>query len=162
MNSIRKDAINTAIMAGAEPKTGKSSATTLRLRQTPGRASYTVLTRADGSLTKAGEHYYTSTGRAAPSAQFSRDAPLIKKGANDYVTTRDGKLSLVRRLNPDGTTQISRLGKQYFRGGKTEYVVSIPVVVSGRNAKGRVQDRFTSLPVDMLGLGRILQNTSEP
>ena len=115
MNQIRRDAINIAIHAGTEPRTGKSSATTLRLRQNPGRASYTVLSRADGSLTKAGEHYYETTGRPAPSGQFDRGQPLIKKGANDYVATRDGKLSLVRRLNPDGITQISRLGKLYFR-----------------------------------------------
>ena len=49
-----------------------------------------------------------------------------------------------------------------LRGGKVEDVVSIPVIVSGTNVKGRVQNRRTSLPVDMLGIGRLLQNSSEP
>ena len=43
----------------------------------------------------------------------------------------------------------------------SEYVVSLPVRVSGKNARGRVQSRRTMLPVDMLGLGRLLQDTSE-
>ena len=48
---------------------------------------------------------------------------MTKKGAGDYVTTRNGKLALVRKLMADGTTHVTRLGKQYFKGGKTEYVV---------------------------------------
>ena len=110
-------------------------------------------------MTKAGEYYYERTGRPAPSAQFDRGQPLIKKGAGDYVRTRNGKLALVRKLQADGTTTVSRLGKLYFRGGKSEYVVSVPAIVSGRSARGRVQNRITKIPVDMLGIGRILQTT---
>ena len=141
---------------------GRSGQTTLNLRQNPGRSSYTVLSRADGSLTPAGSHYYKMTGGPAPSRPFDRGAPLVKKGAGDFSKTRNGKLALVRKLMPDGTTHVTRLGKQFFRGGKTEYIVSIPEFVSGQNAKGRVQNRRTMLPVDMLGLSRILQDTSEP
>ena len=93
---------------------------------------------------------------------FDHGAPLIQRGASDYVTTRNGKQALVRTLMPDGTTRVTRLGKQYFRGGKTEYIVSVPVVVSGTNRRGRVQQRATLLPVTMLGVGRILQDSSEP
>ena len=86
----------------------------------------------------------------------------MKKGAGDYTRTRDGNLSLVRRLLPDGTTQVTRLGKLYFRGGRTEYVVSVPAIVSGQNAHGKAQSRTTKLPVDMLGIGRIMQDSSLP
>ena len=158
----RRQALDVAIAAGTQPKIGKSAQTTLRLRQNPGRSSYTVLSRADGTLTPAGDHYFAVTGTPAPSRQFDRGAPLTKKGAGDYVTTRAGKLALVRKLMPDGTTHVTRLGRQYFKGGKVEMVISIPAIVSGQNAKGRVQNRRTMLPVDMLGLGRILQDTSEP
>ena len=146
LNNQRRAAIDTAIAARTETKTGRSGQTTLRLRQNPGRSSYNVLSRAGGSLTPAGDHYYATTGLAAPSSQFDRGVPLVKKGAGDYVQTRNGKLALVRKLMPDGSTHITRLGKQYFRGGRTEYVVSVPVRVSGANARGRVQNRTTSLP----------------
>ena len=95
------------------------------------RPSSALLSRADGFWTSAGEHFYKVTGRAVPSRQFDRSAPSTKRGAGDYVTTRNGKLSLVRKLLPDGATQVTRLGKLYFRGGKTKYVVSVPVIISG-------------------------------
>ena len=125
-------------------------------RSNPGRSSYTLLSRADGTRTPAGEYYYGTIGRPAPSRMFDHGAPLIQRGASDYVTTRNGKQALVRTLMPDGTTRVTRLGKQYFRSGKTEYVVSVPVVVSGTNRRGRVQQRATLLPVTMLGVGQIL------
>ena len=160
LNNQRRAAIDIAISARTEPAVGRSGQTTLRLRQNPGRSSYTVLSRADGSLTPGGIHYYAATGLATPSSQFDRGTPLVKKGAGDYVQTRNGKLALVRKLLPDGTTHVTRLGKQYFKNPKTEYVVSVPVRISGTNARGRVQNRTTLLPVDMLGIGRILQDNS--
>ena len=119
LSQDRKNHIDIAVAAGREPRVGRSGQTTLNLRQNPGRSSYTVLGRADGSLTPAGSHYYKMTGGPAPSRQFDRGTPLVKKGAGDS------------------------LGKQFFRGGKTEYVVSIPAIVSGQNAKGRIQNRRT-------------------
>ena len=86
----------------------------------------------------------------------------MKNGAGDYTRTRDGKLSLVRRLLPDGTTQVTRLGRLFFKSGRTEYVASVPVVVAGQNARGRVQSRATKLPVDMLGVGQLLQDSPLP
>ena len=120
LNNQRRAVLDVAIAARTEPTTGKSAQTTLRLRQNPGRSSYNVISRAHGSLTPAGEYFYKATGRAAPSSQFDRGTPLVKKQGGDYVQTRNGKLALVRKLLPDGTTQVTRLGRQYFRGSKTE------------------------------------------
>ena len=109
--SQRQQNIDIAVAAGREPRVGRSGQTTLNLRQNPGRSSYTVLSRADGSLTPAGSHYYKATMGPAPSRQFDRGAPLVKKGAGDFVKTRNGKLALVRKLMPDGTTHITIIGK---------------------------------------------------
>ena len=112
--------IDIAIAAGTQAKVGRSGQNTLSLRQNPGHSSYSVLSRADGSLTPAGVHYYKSTGAPVPSSQFNRGAPLVKKGAGDYVYTRAGKLALVRKLMPDGSVQVTRLGKLYFRGERLD------------------------------------------
>ena len=120
LSQDRKNHIDIAVAAGREPRVGRSGQTTLNLRQNPGMSSYTVLSRADGSLTPAGSHYYKMTGGPAPSRQFDRGTPLVKKGAGDYVKTKSGQLALVRKLMADGTTHVTRLGKQFFRGGKTE------------------------------------------
>ena len=153
LNENQRLKLDVAIAAGTEPRLGNSTQTTLRLRQNVGRSNYTLLSRGDGSMTPAGQYFYQTTGRPAPSSQFDRGQPLVKKGAGDYVKTRNGKLALVRKLQPDGTTTVTRLGKLYFRGGRSEFVVSVPVIVSGKNARGRVQNRMTKLPVDMLGFG---------
>ena len=116
LNPARRAAIDTAIHAGVAPKVGRSAQTTRALRQTPGRSSYAPVNRSDGTLTLAGKHYYDVTGSARPSAQFDPAAPLVKKGPGDYVRTRNGKLALVRRLRPDGTTQATRLGKLFVSG----------------------------------------------
>ena len=118
LNNQRLAAIDIAIAAGTEPTLGRFAQTTLRLRQNAGRSSYNVLSRTDGSLTPAGDHYYATTGLAPPSTQFDRGTPLVKKGAGDYVQTRNGKLTLVRKPLPDGSTHVTRLRKPYFRGGE--------------------------------------------
>ena len=81
----------------------------------------------------------------------------MKKGAVDYTRTHASKLSLVRKLLPDGTTHVARLGKLYFRKGRTEYVASVPAMVTGKTPRGKVQRRATKLPVDILGSGRLMQ-----
>ena len=161
LTDARRQMIDVAIAAGTVPRIGRSAQTTLNLRQNPGRSSYSVLSRADGSLTPAGSHYHAMTGEPAPSRQYDRGAPLIQKGASDYVRARNGKLALVRTLLPDGTVRVTRLGRSYYKAGSTSYVVSVPVRISGTNARGRVQDRTTLLPVSMLGIGKILQNNNE-
>ena len=118
LSSERRRHIDIAIASGRMPQLGRSGQTNLSLRQNPGRSSYAVLSRADGSLTPAGTHYFAATNTPAPSRQFDRGSALVKRGANDYVTTRNGKLGLVRSLRADGSTHVTRLGKQYFMGWK--------------------------------------------
>ena len=158
INDERKGAIRTAIEAGTVPNRGRSNQTTLRLQQNPGRSSYTVLARADGSLTKSGEFFYgqAEQSQPRPTSQFDYNTPLLKKGPNDYIRTRDGKESLVRSLKADGSVTLTRLGRLYFKRKSIEYVVSVPVIVSGTNKRGQTVNRTTYLPTDLLGVGQIL------
>ena len=146
-----------AVTAGNLPKRGRSNQLTLSMKRNPGKSSYVVLARADGTLTKAGEHYYgTNPSQPRPSSQFDYNTPLIKRGGNDYIRTKDGKNSLVRSLKADGKVVLTRIGRQYFKRKSTEYVVSVPVIVSGTNKRGQSVDRKTMLPTDLLGVGQIL------
>ena len=157
LSQDKKNAINVAVTAGNLPKRGRSNQLTLRLKRNPEKSSYVVLARADGTLTKAGEHYYgTNPSQPRPSSQFDYNTPLIKRGGNDYIRTKDGKESLVRSLKSDGKIVMTRIGMQYFKRKTTEYVVSVPVIVSGTNKRGQTVDRKTFLPTDLLGTGQIL------
>ena len=156
LNNERKSAIRTAIASNTIPKRGRSNQTTLRLQQNPGRSSYTVLARADGSLTPSGEFFYgEADSQPRPTSQFDYNTPLLKRGPNDYIRTKNGE-ALVRSLKADGSVTLTRLGRQYFKRKSTEYVVSVPVIVSGTNRRGQIQNRTTSLPTDVLGVGQIL------
>ena len=62
----------------------------------------------------------------------------------------------MRSLKADGSVTLTRLGRQYFKRKSTEYVVSVPVIVSGTNRRGQIQNRTTSLPTDVLGVGQLL------
>ena len=54
----------------------------LNLRRGPG--AYALLSRADGQLTRAGQHYYL--GLRPPRAEdFDYNQPLIREGPNDYI-----------------------------------------------------------------------------
>ena len=58
LNDATKEAIKTAMSEDNLPRRGRSNQVTLRLKRNPGRSSYVLLARADGTLTKAGEYYY--------------------------------------------------------------------------------------------------------
>ena len=159
LNDEVKEAMRIAIAGGNLPKRGRSNQTTLNLKRNPGRSSYVLLARADGTLTKAGEHYYgQNPSQIRPTSQFDYNTPIIKRGPNDYIRTRDGKESLIRSLKADGSTTVTRLGRSFFKNKQTEYVVQVPAIVSGTNRRGKVVDRKTFLPTDLLGVGQILQS----
>ena len=146
LNSERKSTIQTAIAGGTVPNRGRSNQTTLRLNQNPGRSSYTVLARADGSLTQSGEFFYgeADSSQPRPTSQFDYNTPLLKRGPNDYIRTRDGKEALVRSLKADGNVTLTRLGRQYFKRKSTEYVVSVPVIVTGTKKRVQTVNRSTN------------------
>ena len=157
INEERKSVIRTAALAGSVPTRGRSNQVTLKTQQNPGRSSFVLLARADGTLTKAGEYYYGSNpSQSRPTSQFDFNTPLLKRGANDYIRTRDGKEAKVRSLRADGSVSLTRIGRQYFKRKSTEYVVSVPVVVTGTNKRGQTVNRTTYLPTDLLGVGQIL------
>ena len=108
-------------------------------------------------LTKVGEFYYgQNPSQPTPTSQFNYNTPLMKSGSNDYIRTRDGREALVRSLKVDGSVSLTRLGRSYFKRKQTEYVVQVPVVVSGTNKQGNPVNRQTFLPTDLLGVGQIL------
>ena len=53
--------------------------------------AYALLSRADGQLTQAGQHYYSHLGLRPPSKDFHFNQPLIRKGPNDYILLRNGR-----------------------------------------------------------------------
>ena len=116
LNDDVKEAMRVAIAGGTFPKRGRSNQTTLNMKRNPGRSSYVLLARADVSLTKAGKYYYgQNPSQIRPTSQFDYNTPIIKRGPNDYIRTKDGKESLIRSLKADGSTSVTGLGRSFFQ-----------------------------------------------
>ena len=119
----------------------------LNLRRGPG--AYALLSRADGQLTRAGQHYYSHLGLRPPSKDFD-----YNQGPNDYILLRNGRKKLVRSLQ-GGEHRLTKLGKGFFRDKYYEYLVHVPVIIRGRRRSGRNAgagyERRDWLPVNELG-----------
>ena len=90
----QRQQITEAADSGARACTGADGAVVLNLRRGPG--AYALLSRADGQLTWAGQHYYSHLGLRPPSKDFDYNQPLIREGPNDYILLRNGQKKLVR------------------------------------------------------------------
>ena len=95
------DSITEAADGGARARTG-ADAVVLNLRRGPG--AYALLSRADGQLTRAGQHYYSHLGLRPPSKDFDYNQPLIREGPNDYILLRNGQKKLVRSARASSAT----------------------------------------------------------
>ena len=56
-----------------------------------GLGAYALLLRADGQLTRAGQHYYFHLGLRPPSNDFNYNQPLIREGSNDSLCLFRGR-----------------------------------------------------------------------
>ena len=108
----QRQQITEAADGGARARTGADGAVVLNLRRGPG--AYALLSRADGQLTRAGQHYYSHLGLRPPSKDFDYNQPLIREGPNDYILLRNGRKKLARSLQ-GGEHRLTKLGKGFFR-----------------------------------------------
>ena len=147
----QRQQITEAADGGARARTGADGAVVLNLRRGPG--AYALLLRADGQLTRAGQHYYSHLGLRPPSKDFDYNQPLICKGPNDYILPRNGQKKLVRSLQ-GGEHRLTKLGKGFFRlrvpGPRAG---DHPGQAAQRAERGAGYKRRDWLPVSELGGG---------
>ena len=156
----QREAIRRAADAGTRPRISAQGSQLLPLRDD--RLRSVLLTRPNGQLTRAGQFYYSVTGRRPPSRQFDESQPLIRDGASDYILMRSGRRQLVRTLQPDGQYHVTKLGKAFFKDKYTEWLAHVPVIIRGTRRRGRnagnSYERHDYLPVTALELGLSRQN----
>ena len=160
----QKANIRTAIASGRRPRFTADGRQIVSLGQ--GRGSYALLSRGDGVLTRAGKFYFEESGRQRPAlSSFDYDQPLTRHGATDYITLRHGGVQrAVRTLLPNGSYKVSRLGKLFSKDKYSEYVLHVPVIIEGRQARGRnagsTYQRLAWLPANVLGAAQVMQSDS--
>ena len=128
----QRQQITEAADGGARARTGADGAAVLNLRRGPG--AYALLSRADGQLTRAGQHYYSHLGLRPPSKDFDYTSSSAR--AQRLHPLRNGQKKLVRSLQ-GGEHRLTKLGKGFFRDKYYEYLVHVPVIIRGRRRSGR-------------------------
>ena len=140
----QREAIRRAADAGTRPRISAQGSQLLPLRDD--RLRSVLLTRPNGQLTRAGQFYYSVTGRRPPS----------------YILMRSGRRQLVRTLQPDGQYHVTKLGKAFFKDKYTEWLAHVPVIIRGTRRRGRnagnSYERHDYLPVTALEIGLSRQN----
>ena len=161
----QRQAIKLAAEAGVRARTSAAGSETLPLRHHHLR--YAMLSRPNGELTRAGQHYYQLIGRPPPSRQYDRNQPLIREGPNDYIVLRGGAKKLLRSLQPNGDYHLTKLGKSFFKDKWVDWVVHVPVIIRGIRRNGRNRgmpyERTKRLPVTDLNvaLSRLSEGLSD-
>ena len=87
----QRQQITEAADGGARARTGADGAVVLNLRRGPG--AYALLSRADGQLTRAGQHYYSHLGLRPPSKDFDYTSPSSARGPTTTSCCATGRRS---------------------------------------------------------------------
>ena len=97
----QRQQITEAADGGARARTGADGAVVLNLWRGPG--AYALLLRADGQLTRAGQHYYSHLGLRPPSKDFDYNQPLIREGPTTTSCCATGRRSLCAPCRAEST-----------------------------------------------------------
>ena len=78
-------------------------------------------------------------------------------GDREFIRTRDGEARVVRIYMPgDRAWRYTQLGRRFYSAAQTQYIVEVPVIISGRTRDGSdYYAKRTWLPVEVMGMGRV-------
>ena len=103
-----------------------------------------------------GAYYEQVSGTTLPVGGFDTSQAPVREGDTEYIRLRGGERKAVRRWDP--ATQdytFTALGKTYYSRLKRNYVVQVPVKVTGVRKNGTQYQIRSSLPVAKLGIDRV-------
>ena len=78
-------------------------------------------------------------------------------GDREFIRTRDGEARVVRIYMPgDRAWRYTQLGRRFYSAAQTQYIVEVPVIISGRTRNGSdYYAKRTWLSVEVMGMGRV-------
>ena len=89
--------------------------------------SIVKLIGTDGKTTAAGEYYKRSTGEALPVGGYLQQT-AIREGNTEYIKLHTGMKAATRKWDEaTGIYKFTKLGKQYYKIQRRNYLVSVPV-----------------------------------
>ena len=150
-----RNAVRAAVLAGRRARLTRMGRVALPTGDGP--RSYLILVRGDGGVSDAGRYFYWLTGSQPPadrSLDYSQEPE--RRGDSEFARDAHGRPVRLRSLGTDGNFTYTQAGRRFFSQGRVEYVVSVPVIITGTRNGGLSYERQDDLPVDKIGIGQIL------
>ena len=106
-----------------------------------------------GAPNAAGKYYYEQVGHAAPDHGFDGVQPT-REGRKEVALLKNGRKAVLRVFDGRQWT-FTRLGKEYYKTARKEYVVQLPVTMAYDHGHGRVSESQEYMPSTGTTLGAI-------
>ena len=142
--------IDAFVAAGLPTRTTSAGAVIAR-----NGARFQTLVDASGERTAAGRYFEQASAQDLPVGGFDTSPPM-RSGDTEYVTTRSGEQRATRRWDPTSQEyRFTAVGKSYYKRLKRNYVVQVPVRVTGTRKDGSQYHIRSTLPIAKLGIDRV-------
>ncbi len=139
--------IEALVALGVEPSKLKSNDTIALVH---GKTRIALVDQA-GDATAAGRYWGDHTNLELPQGGFMRQV-AVREGNTEYIKLKGGKRAVTRSWTTDGAFAFTKLGDQYYSKQRRNYVVQVPVLVTGERRDKSKYTRASHLHIEQLGL----------
>ena len=143
--------IDAFVAAGLQPHTTSTGAVIAR-RGT----RFQTLVDSVGQRTQAGIYYEQASSSNLPAGGFDYSQAPTRSGDTEYIRMRSGEQRSTRRWDPASQDyRFTDIGRSYYARLKRDYVVQVPVRITGERRDGSQYHIRSTLPVARLGIDRV-------
>ena len=148
MNTKAKRRVDAMIAAGVSPA---------RLKGSEGQAlklgrSTIKLVGDDGEATAAGKYWTLASGQPLPVGGFMQQ-DAIREGNVEYIKLAEGRRGVTRRWDEaTGLYKFTKLGNDYYKLLRRNYVAAVPVIVNGKRKNNSTYKFKSRMPISRFGL----------
>jgi hypothetical protein len=109
-----------------------------------------------GQRTEAGRYYEQATSSVLPAGGYDHSQAPTRSGDTEYIRMRSGQQRSTRRWDPAiQDYRFTDLGRSYYSRLKRNYVVQVPVRITGERRDGSQYHIRSTLPVARRGIDRV-------
>ena len=109
-----------------------------------------VLVTVLGVKTNAGVYYEQKSETNLPDGFLQQTAR--RDGNVETILLRDGKRGITRRFDASGGFKYTPLETAYYRTMRRNYVVSVPIIITGNRKNGTPYTYKAHMPIEKWGL----------
>ena len=143
--------IDAFVAAGRQPHTTSTGAVIARQG-----TRFQTLVDTRGQRTQVGRYYEQASSSNLPAGGFDPLQAPTRIGDTEYIRMRGGEQRATRRWDPAiSDYRFTDLGQSYYSRLKRNYVVQVPVRITGQRKDGSQYYIRSTLPVSRLGIDRV-------